>query len=287
MNVECVPCLQRQAIEAMRMGRVDDETTERILRAAIGALSAMQWNERPPILAQRIHALLRDHLGYDPYYGIKKRCNESALESYPVLASTVSSSQDPLVSAVRIAIAGNIIDFGPTSDFDFEGTVENFLTRPFALDGTPELKASLEDASSVLLLADNAGEIVCDRLLIETIHETYGVSDVTVAIKGGPILNDATEEDWRDVGFNDLGYCTPLRVGNGEMTSGIPRESNAFRHVMDSYDTIIAKGQGNYEMLSENEDIFFLLTPKCPVLAESVGVPVGSLVCTRGQKNTR
>lgn len=284
MNVECVPCLQRQAIEAMRMAHVDDETMELVLGTIIDALRGMPWNERPPVLAQAVHALLRDHMGDDPYIGVKRESNASALSMYPSLSSVVASSDDPLDSAVRIAIAGNIIDFGPTSEFDFEATVQDFLSRPFSIDGTPELKRSLEQATSVLVLADNAGEIVCDKLLIETIHDIYDVPAITVAVKGGPILNDATEGDWREVGLNELDFCSVLRVSNGEQTSGIPRESHAFRHVMDTFDTIIAKGQGNYEMLSDNDDIFFLLTPKCPVLARSVGAPVGSLVCTHGRR---
>lgn len=281
MNLECIPCFQKQALNAVRMATDDPQLRSDILREVIDKLMSMEWDQSPPKLAQAVHKIVRDRLGKDPYQDVKRESNELALSLYDHMKDVVSNSDDELNTAVRIAIAGNIMDFGPYSHFDFDSTLSECLVADMAVDQCSSFKEQCEDAMSLLYLVDNAGEVVCDKVLLETMMGLYPLKKVTMAVKGGNILNDATYHDIDEVGLNKLPNIDFLCVSNGESFTGIPRESDSFRKIMDSYDMVISKGQGNYEMLSSNKDIFFLLKAKCALIAEDIGVPMGSMVCGR------
>jgi len=279
MNLECIPCFQRQAIDAARMATEDTGKQAYILRKAIDILRGCDWDSKPPKFAQQIHGMIRRELGTDPYDDVKRKSNDSILALYPDLKVRVRESGDTINTSVRMAIAGNIMDFGPTSSFDFEGTLEDCLKRDLSIDQCDSFKDACSKSSNILYLTDNAGEIVCDRILLEEIIDNYNVKKITLAVKGGNILNDATYQDISYVGLDKLPGVDVLCVSNGDPCSGIPRESHAFRNVMDRYDMIISKGQGNYEMLSEHDDVFFLLKAKCQLIARNAGVPMGGMIC--------
>lgn len=282
MNTECVLCFQRQALEAVRMAGASDATESGTIAAVMRSLLDIPWDARPPLMAQAVHSLVRLRLGgIDPYARIKQEDNEHARVLYTTLQSLVASSPDPLRTAVGIAILGNSMDAAPAHARDGRADVVSAVDTPLAIDHTPALSAALSGASRVLVLADNAGEIFCDRLLIETIRTLYGDKDVVVGVKGGPILNDATEADAVAAGIDRLPGCTLAYVSNGEAGTGLARESPSFRAYLDTFDVVMAKGQGNYEMLSDESDVFFLFKVKCPLVARHAGVPVGSLVCGR------
>ncbi|MBN1786624.1 MAG: DUF89 family protein [Candidatus Methanofastidiosa archaeon] len=284
MNLECIPCFQRQAINAARMATDDPREQAKVLKRVVTALLEEPWDQNPPLLAQRVHGIVREELGPDPYSKAKRESNDMALAAYTLMKDMVSRSSDPLQAAVRIAIAGNVIDFGPADSFDFEGALEGCLFSDMPIDQCDAFKERCRDSSRILYILDNAGEIVCDRILIESIVDAYGEKEITLAVKGGYILNDATNEDVEYVGLDKLPYIDVVKVSNGERYTGIPRESDCFRALMDTFDMIISKGQGNYEMLSHYEDIYFLLKAKCGLIARDLGVPVGSMVCGKNSK---
>ena len=187
-------------------------------------------------------------------------------------------SKDPLETAVRLAIAGNIIDCGANgnlAEIAITEGIEHALTD--ALKGPlAELDMALNQADEILYLADNAGEIFFDRLLIELMP----LEKVTVAVRGSPIINDATITDAEEAGLTDLVTV----IDNGSDGPGTILEdcSEDFRARFDQADLIVAKGQGNYETLSDaDKDIFFVLKAKCPVIAKHLGCDVGSLVLRR------
>ena len=211
----------------------------------------------------------------------KARSTAEALVLYPRLKALLYGVEDPLDIAVRLSIAGNIIDLGPASSYRLWGTIERVLAQPYALDDTPALREALSRTGHVLYLADNAGETVFDRLLIEALVECFGVA-VTYAVKGGPVLNDATMDDAYAAGID--GVADVIDTGLDAPGTILGRCSPAFRRAYDAAALIIAKGQANYETLSERGSrVFCLLQTKCPVIARDVGVPVGSIVLKRGQ----
>jgi hypothetical protein len=258
---------------------ITDDTTlhEKILREALHMASEMDLSQSPPAMAQRIHRFIRKITGVgDPYLDVKNRFNALALQMYPDLRERTGTSADPLEIAVRLAIAGNIIDFGVNSAVEpdqVEQTITESLTDPLDKENLATFKDAVSQAKKILYLGDNAGEIVFDRLLVEQLPS----EKITFVVRGGPILNDVVLEDAQIVGLTDLVEV----IDNGSDAPGTILEScsETFRRRFDESDLIIAKGQGNYETLSDvDRNIFFLVRPKCGVLARHLGRELGSLV---------
>lgn len=274
---DCIPCFVRQVLDSVRMTTDDEQIQEKVLREALYLGSKMDLSQSPPAMAQKIHRFIREITGVkDPYLEVKNRFNKLALQMYPELKQQVETSADPLETAVRLAIAGNIIDFGVNSVVEqsqVEKTIAESLTEPLDMEAMEEFRDATSQAEDILYLGDNTGEIVFDRLLIEQLP----YEKITFAVKGGPILNDATIEDAQIVGLTDIVNV----IDNGSDAPGTILEScsEAFRRRFDKSDLIIAKGQGNYETLSNiDKNIFFMLQPKCVVLARHLGCEIGSLV---------
>jgi len=276
---ECIPCLLRQTFEAARLATDDETIHEQVLRKVLRAASEMNLRESPPFMAQRIHRLIRQMTGdNDPYRDIKNRFNHFALELYPELKEGIELSRKPLDMAIRLAIAGNIIDSGVNHHIDetqVHNAIEHALIAPLAGD-PEEFSEAVSEAKDILYLTDNAGEIVFDRLLIEQMP----LEKISLAVKGSPIINDACLADAQVAGIADLVEV----IDNGSDAPGtiLSECSEGFKRRFENADLIIAKGQGNYETLSDvKKNIFFMLKAKCPVIAHHVGYEVGSLVFLR------
>jgi hypothetical protein len=241
--------------------------------------------QSPPAVGQQIHRIIRDITGdADPYLRIKHRFNDHAMALRDRLRQRVESAEDPFDAAVRLSIAGNRIDFGARSDVseqEISDLTDQAAHRVFngELD---TLKALIQRSERLLFLADNAGEIALDVLLIEQLP----TERVTVAVRGGPVINDATMTDAQAVGLTD----TVLVIDNGSDAPGTLLDdcSPAFRDAFDQADLILAKGQGNYESLSDlNDDrLYFLLIPKCALVAGHLGCGEGQFVVRSGKETT-
>lgn len=278
--LDCVPCFLRQTLEAVRMVTLDPQLEEDVLRKVLRLVSEMDFNQSPPYMGWQIHRLIRQASNdSDPYREVKMRFNRFALELYPELKEMVQSSPDPFETAVRLAIAGNIIDFGVTGDIDWagvKGTIGEALSEPIDQGALRKLKARAFASENILYLADNAGEIVFDRLLLEELPS----EKVTLALKGSPVINDATLED---AAYAELDSLVKVIDNGSDVPGTILSDCSAgFRRFFEQADLIIAKGQGNYETLSEEaREIFFLLKVKCPVIAKDIGCQPGSFVVLR------
>jgi len=277
--LECIPCFARQALEAARFVTDDAGIHERLLRDVLRATAEMDLGQCPPVVARQIHRALRNMTAVaDPYRAVKDRFNRMALDLLPELTVMVAEAADPFGLAVRLSIAGNVIDLGVNGGITEEEArrcIRSALHEPFEGD-IEALRQSVGAAQRILYLADNAGEIVLDRLLIEQLS----IGRVTLAVRGGPILNDATMEDAQAAGLCDIVEA----IGNGSDAPGTVLDDcdDAFRRRFTEADLVIAKGQGNFETLSdEPKNIFFLFKVKCPVIAGHAGLPLGTHVLTR------
>jgi len=277
---DCIPCAVRQVLDAVRMITDDEAVHEKVLRESLGMWQTMDLRQSPPEMAQKIHRFLREVTGVaDPYYEVKQRYNRLALEMVGELTKTVEQSAEPFETAVRLAIAGNIIDFGVNSTIEeshVAETIRQSLTDPLDTQAVQQLQEAVAQAKDILYLGDNAGEIVFDRLLIEQMPR----EKVTFVVRGGPILNDALTEDAEMVGLTGLVEV----IDNGFDAPGTIMEacSADFRRRFAEAGLVIAKGQGNFESLSEpGREVFFLLRPKCAVLAQHLGCEIGRLVVVR------
>ena len=279
LNLDCIPCFQRQALQAVRFISDDEELHQKVLREVAKKLLESNWDATPPELAHEVHRIVkRLTKENDPYKEVKKESNDSVLKMYPALKKQVGDSSDPLRTAVRLSIAGNIIDFGPLQNFNLKDTVREVLKKKFAIDDYERLKEKIRDAETLLFFTDNAGEIGFDKLLIETILQTKKLKKIRFVVKGGPIINDATLEDAVYMGLCDLPNAEFLKMSNGEAGTGPERNSQKVKSWIKSHDFVISKGQGNYEGLSEHNGLFFLLMAKCPVIASDLGVKLGDII---------
>ena len=279
LNLDCIPCFQRQALQAVRFISDDEELHEKVLREVTKKLLESDWNLTPPELAHEVHRIVRSVANEkDPYKEVKKKSNDLVLTMYPALKAKVEKSADPLRTAVRFAIAGNIIDFGPLQEFNLEKTIKEVLKKKFAIDDYEKLKENLKDAKTLLFFTDNAGEIGFDKLLVEKLLKARRFEKISFVVKGGPIINDATLEDAIYMGLCDLPNVEFLNLSSGEAGTGPERNSRKVKRWISKHDLVISKGQGNYEGLSENDGLFFLLMAKCPVIASDLGVKVGDIV---------
>ncbi len=280
--LECIPCFVRQAMEAIEMSVNDVSQKKRLLRHVLREISIADWTVMPVVIAQRLQRLVREETGQgDPYRIVKDQMNQMALDLLPALAESARCHQDSREAVVRLAIAGNLLDSGSKSRIaleDLSGHLDAVWDRPL-VGSVAELFEAAAEARTILYLADNAGEIVFDRLLIEALP----IEKIRVAVRGFPVINDATLEDARTAGISQI---VPV-ISNGSDAPGtlIDECSGEFRHWYNQADMIISKGQGNYETLSgSGKPVFFLLTVKCPMIAADIGAPVGALVVKRERR---
>ena len=199
VNLDCIPCFMHQALKTARLATDDKIIHEEVLKKTAEFMSQIDYSQTPPQLAHEVHRIVREITkNPDPYQKIKKHDNEIALKLYPEMKDLVSDSKDPLYTAVKLAAAGNIIDYGVNQAFDLEKTIDEVLKKDFARNQFKEFMQDLTEAKTLTYLADNAGEIVFDHLLIEELKD----KDVTLVVKGGPIINDATFDDVKQVGLD-------------------------------------------------------------------------------------
>lgn len=284
-SLECIPCFVRQALEAARA--ISDDTTvhERIMREVLLWIGEADLSQTPPSFAQHIHRRIRAIAGDgDPYKRFKEYQNRMALRILPELRAMVKEASCPLEAAVRLAIAGNAIDMGSpgnVNESSLHQAIRQALERPLCGDYDLFCQA-VEAADSILYLTDNAGEIVLDLLLVEQL----GPERVTVGVRGAAVLNDATLEDAHAVGLHKVVEV----IANGSDAPGtlLTDCSEEFRRRFEQAELVIAKGQGNFESLSdESGELFFLFKVKCQVIAKEVGMPVDSHVVKKSPCRSR
>ncbi|NLB55210.1 MAG: DUF89 family protein [Lentisphaerae bacterium] len=273
--IECIPCFVRQASEAVELCGIPHEKREKLLRKLLRQLSDSSWDALPAEVSQKIQRTIFEDTGLvDPYKKVKDQMNEMALGLLPELRKAIALQANPQEAALRISLTGNLLDSGAQNRLD-HNTMPAYLKQVWdaPLAGDSQLLFDTAELSeNILFLADNAGEIVFDKLLLEVLP----LAQVTVAVRGKPVINDVTYEDAEKVGITQL---APV-ISNGSGAPGTILEecTDEFKDYFEKADLIISKGQGNFETLhSTHKRIFFLLTVKCPMIAEAIGAPVGTM----------
>ncbi len=271
--LDCIPCFMDQALRAGRIAGIDEAGIKKLLDEVGAMIIDIPLESSPPATGDLIYNKIREITGVDdPYETIKKETINEAKSLYPELKRIIEESDDRLLTAVRIAIAGNVIDFGVGHEFNIAEDVQAILNQDFGIFHYKEFRMSLGNAESVLYLGDNSGESVFDRLLIEELGKpvTYVVRDV-------PVINDVTMQDAID---SCLDTVAELISSGSSAPAIIPdRCSREFLDHFETSDMIISKGQGNYEGLSGSDrPVFFLLKAKCHILAKDLGVNKGDIV---------
>jgi hypothetical protein len=277
-QIDCVPCFVRQALEAVRQVSQDQNVIEKAMRRVLREVSEFDLKQSPPEMGQLIHRIIREESqNDDPYYDIKRESDKCALTLYDEAARKVAQADDTFVAALRFAIAGNILDFALLSSWDeerIEGSFLKALNHRIDEQEAMRLKDEIERADTVLILGDNAGETVFDRLMIENFPVK---ANVYYAVKGSPVINDATQSDAEAAGIDRVAKI----ISNGTDAPGtlLSKCSKEFLEIYNSADVVIAKGQANFETLNEAErKVYFLTQIKCDVIAQRYGFEVGNWI---------
>lgn len=280
--LDCLPCFLSQALRAARIATDDEKKIKDILCEVGMMLRDIPLESSPPESGRLIYHKICEMTGNpDPYRKIKIDSTREALSLYPLLSSEVEKSDDRLFTAVKMAIAGNVIDVVGNWDFDIRHDVDENFNKDFAICDYEAFKESLNEAHDVLYIGDNAGECVFDRILIEEMRKP-----VTYVVRGAPIVNDATYEDAIGAGIDKV--ATILASGADAPGTLLKICNEEFKNVFNHSEFIISKGQGNYEALSsERRPIFFMLKAKCQVIAKDLGVTEGDIILKGPQVEDR
>ena len=279
-SLECIPCFLRQSLEASRMITDDENVHEQVLKTLLKHLQTVSFNYCPPRISRDVHDIIRSITkSSDPYREIKDQSNKMAKKRYPYLKQILANSDDPLLAAIKIAIVGNVIDFGTMNRFKVDDMIDIIIEKDIDSQSYSQFKQALKNTNNILYLADNAGEIYFDKILIEKLVEQN--KHVTYVVKANPIINDATIEDAQTAGINQLATVMEGDKGQDVSAPGILLyyASDEFLDHFNTAEMVIAKGQGNYESLSDSSrKIFFLLMVKCPLVAHHLGVEMAKPV---------
>jgi uncharacterized protein with ATP-grasp and redox domains len=279
LDAECYPCMMSQAFRAARLSGMGGDALRDAMRETAAFLQEVDPNTSPPGAAVFFYDRIKELSGVEnPFSELKLESNEKALALLPRLRQEAENSPDPLSFAMRAAVAGNIIDFGAfAAPADLEQNIQRVLENEAFIDHTEQLRTDLTSASSALLICDNAGEIVMDRLLCEVLLSLYPSLDLTAAVRGGPAINDATLEDAQKTGL-DL-VCPVITTGLAMAGIEMDRCSPQFQETFHNADVILAKGQGNFETMDgREENIYFLFQVKCDCVSKALGAERGAAV---------
>jgi len=202
----------------------------------------------------------------------KKSSIQEALKLYPSLKKLVEQARDPLDIAIRISALGNILDAGNPNSYNIDEEIARLFDDRIWGESLEIFRKKLSDADSLLILADNAGEAVFDKVLIEALDVP-----VIYAVKSAPAFDDALLADSRQAGIDKVAQL--IESGTPYPGTYIPSCSSEFQDLFQNSPLVLAKGQANFETLNDNNrDIFFLLKVKCDVISKEIEYPVGSLV---------
>ncbi len=281
-SMECLPCLLNQGIRVARLYLENEEEQRTLLKSIIAEIAVMDHNASAPYIAHKVHRALKEALqNPDPYQKEKLYYNQEMLKLEDDFSQLAETAIDPLDVALKLAAAGNIIDFGPGYDLSRDNvlkTIKESMEKDYSQEVFISLASALKDANKLLYLGDNAGEIVFDKIFIRTIKECYPHLQIDFATRGTPIMNDVTEEDAYMVGIDT--YANIINNGTDIPGTILEHCSDSFVNVFNEADVIISKGQGNFESLYGNgyNNLYYIFLCKCDLFMDRFGARQNDLV---------
>ena len=278
MNYQCIFCHTRAFEDRIKKISVTEDVKKSLVKDFYYYMSNSGFMKSAPEAASDIYGLIRESTNIkDPYKKEKEFINKYLLKLYPEFKREVEYSENPFDKALRLSIAGNIIDIVASPDYDIHETIDHVLSSEFKIDHSDILFHEIKKAKTILYLGDNAGEIVLDKLFIETIDHP----NIVFAVRGTPVINDVTIAEATSVGMHDVARV--ISNGSDAPSTLIDKVSDEFREIYNTADLIISKGQGNLEGLinEKSKNIFFLFMVKCEVIGKIIGADRGDFVVVR------
>ena len=276
----CVACIINQSVKVANAINASSELSEELTSTVELMSKDFSREETPPEIASFVYEKMAKIANKkDLYDEVKELSTQKALSFVPLLKTKLSTCQDKLLTATKIAVAGNVIDLAAAVEFDLEEELEKIFHTDFAHDDFDKLKNELAHAKRVVILGDNVGEHIFDYMFVEVLKELYPYAEYSYFVRGNPIINDVTMDEALACGFDKL--CDLVDSGVNTPGFAYSRANPHAKNLFDEADLVISKGMGNYECLSPShrDKICFLLKVKCEVVASSLGREIGDIVC--------
>ena len=285
MNItkDCVTCIIGQIDKAIKLLNLDEQKAQTIQEEVLKKSQSFSFDHTPPYVAREVYEYLAKETNCtDPLENLKQESIQNALEFVPFIEKKIRQEEDKLFTAIKAAVAGNVIDFGAKEQFSLEEEINKVFTTNFAIDDYKKLAKQIEQKENILILADNAGENVFDKILIKIIKRLYPHKQITYATRGKPIINDITTKEALQIGIDK--FATVVSTGVDTPGLELLRATTHFRNIFEKAELIISKGMGNFECLETLKDkrIFFIFKVKCNVVAAAIGKEVGDIILKQG-----
>lgn len=287
LDFNCITCNINQVIKVADLFNMETNKKEKMMREVLQYLSNADYSKCNPEVFRGTWDIILKYVESDnPYSDIKKYYNIEILKMTEEIVKLIENSKDKFNTALKIAITGNLIDFAAKHEFDLEmlkKKIVNIKELNLTVDDSKILYERLKSAKSIMYLGDNSGEICLDKLFIKYIKNEFPNINVYFGVRGKTIVNDVSLEDAQIVGIHEV--ANVIENGDGSLGTVIERVSDEFREKFYDADVIIAKGQGNYESLSEidKKNIFHLFMAKCENVSNSLGIKPMSIVCVENK----
>lgn len=288
MNIknDCLVCIYNQALKTAKNLHCDDKLTKKIMDDTAKILLKYDLDVTPPFIAKDVYKKISKRVGKkDPLEKIKEKSTKEAKKLESFIENKIQSSSDKLLAAIRAAIAGNVIDFGAQKEFDLKEAVEEIFEKEFGVCDYEKFKKDLKKAKLILYIADNTGEHIYDKILLQVLTEQYPKKKFVYVTRGKPIINDVTIKEAKRAKIDKI--CKVVSSGVDTPGLVLDRANEKFKKLFETSDMIIAKGMGNYETLYgvTDKNIYFLFKIKCNVVADSLKREIGDIMLLQNKKS--
>jgi uncharacterized protein with ATP-grasp and redox domains len=276
----CVECIINQSAKVAHAIGASDTLSHKLTSTVKEMSKEFSFEDNPPEIASYVYEKMAQIAKkQDLYDEVKELSTKKALSFAPLLNNKLSTCQDKLLTATKIAVAGNVIDLAAEVEFDLKDELEKIFDTDFSHNDFEKLRDKLSHAKSVVILGDNVGEHIFDYMFVQVLKELYPDINYSYFVRGKPIIKDVTTKEALACGFDEI--CE--LVDRGVDTPGFvyTRATSHAKRLFDGADLVISKGMGNYECLSPShrKNICFLLKVKCGVVANNLQQNIGDIIC--------
>ncbi|WP_187647865.1 damage-control phosphatase ARMT1 family protein [Nitrosophilus labii] len=280
MKPDCLACLYNQTLRVVKAINCEEDCAVKVLKESAKLISKLKIEQTPPEAASLLYPKISEIVGKIDLYEEKKiESTDKALKLLELVLKKMNNSEDIVDTALRAAVAGNVIDFATEVTFDIKKEIETIFEAEFAVDHKELFKKRLKEAKSLMVIGDNVGEHLFDKVMIETFLDFNPKLDIYYVVRGRPIINDVTVSDAKAIDMDKIATI----VDSGVDTPGfiLDRANEETKELFKKAELILAKGMGNFECMEEMKDerLFFLFKVKCSVVADKIGKNVGDLIC--------
>ena len=290
LEPECIGCLFNQMLKAFRLLQ-PNYSREIIIKAQKELMEYLMnfdiTQNAAPILGKVTYNIISDLLNNeDPYHDLKIQYNSLVLEFFDDIMKIIEDAEDPLSKAILASALGNTIDFASQHEMDVLSDLKKFAIEDLIINDYVEFQKSLENTTHLLIIGDNAGEIVFDKILIIIIKKYYPDLEIVYSVRSKPIINDATLEDARFINLTDLVQVIESNDAPGIILSETTEDFK--NNFLKKNGVILSKGQGNFEslygMTIPQKEVYYLLKAKCNLMERIFGVKLGDLILKKKTK---